>query len=37
MLRRCDLLTSEHDPLIDESDELVRILATVIRKSEEGG
>jgi four helix bundle protein len=36
MLRRCDLLTSEHDPVIDESDELVRIVATVIRKSESG-
>jgi four helix bundle protein len=29
--RRCELLTAEHDPVIDESDELVRILATVIR------
>jgi four helix bundle protein len=36
MLRRCDLLTVEHDPVIDESDELVRIVATVIRKSDEG-
>jgi len=34
MLRRCDLLTAEHDPLIKESDELVRIVATVIRKAE---
>ena len=33
MLRQCDLLTAEHDPLIAESHELVRILATVIRKS----
>jgi four helix bundle protein len=31
MLRRCDLLTAEHDPVITESDELVRIVATVIR------
>ena len=36
MLQACDLLTAEHDPLIAESDELVRILATVIRKSEDG-
>jgi four helix bundle protein len=34
MLRRCNLLTAEHDPIIKESDELVRIIATVIRKSE---
>ncbi len=27
MLRQCDLLGAEHDPLIDESDELVRIVA----------
>jgi four helix bundle protein len=33
MLRECDLLGAEHDPLIQESDELVRIVATVIRKS----
>jgi four helix bundle protein len=36
MLRRCDLLTADHDPVINESDELVRIVATVIRKSEQG-
>jgi four helix bundle protein len=34
MLRSCNLLTSEHDPVIDESDELVRIVATVIRNAE---
>jgi len=34
--RRCDLLTAEHDPVINESDELVRILATVIRKADGG-
>jgi four helix bundle protein len=33
MLRQCDLLNAEHDPVIQESDELVRIVATVIRKS----
>lgn len=36
MLRRCELLTADHDPVVDESDELVRIVATVIRKSEGG-
>ena len=36
-LRRCDFLTAEHDPVIEESDELVRIVATVIRKAEGGG
>ena len=34
MLRRCDLLGPEHDPLIDESAELVRIVAAVIRNAE---
>ena len=34
ILRYCDLLTPEQDPVIDESEELVRILATVIRNSE---
>jgi four helix bundle protein len=34
MLRQCDLLSGEHDPVIQESDELVRIVATVIRKSQ---
>jgi membrane protein YdbS with pleckstrin-like domain len=34
MLRRCGLLTADHDPVIKESDELVRIVATIIRKSE---
>jgi len=59
MQRRCNLLTAEHDPVINESDEameitpfppssplpaegawadaeLIRILATVIRKSDAG-
>ena len=35
MLRRCDLLTADHDAVINESDELVRIVATVIRKARE--
>jgi hypothetical protein len=30
----CDILGDEHDPLIDESDELIRIVATIIRKAE---
>lgn len=34
MLRRCEILTAEHEPLIRESDELVRIVATVIRKAD---
>jgi four helix bundle protein len=36
MLRQTDILAAEHDPVIDESDELVRIVATVIRNSEGG-
>jgi four helix bundle protein len=32
VLRSSGLLTSEHDPVVAESDELVRIVATVIRK-----
>ena len=36
MLRSCGLLTAEHDPIIDESDELVRSVATVIRNSDVG-
>ena len=34
MLRKSNILREEHDPVINESDELVRILATVIRKAE---
>jgi four helix bundle protein len=34
MLRSSGLLTAEHDPVIEESEELIRILATVIRKSD---
>jgi four helix bundle protein len=33
-LKEARILAAEHDPVIDESDELIRILATVIRKSE---
>jgi four helix bundle protein len=36
MLRQCDLLKADHDPVIQESDELVRIVATVIRKTKGG-
>ena len=36
ILRRCDLLTSDQDPVIQESDELVRIVATVIRNGPGG-
>jgi four helix bundle protein len=33
MLRTCGYLMTEHDPVINESDELVRILATLVRRS----
>ena len=33
MLRQCDFLKADHDPVIQERDELVRIVATVIRKT----
>ena len=32
VLRHCELLTKEHDAVIVESDELVRIVASLIRK-----
>lgn len=34
VLRRCGLLTPDQDPVIAESDALVRIVATVIRNAE---
>jgi four helix bundle protein len=34
MLRECNILTEEHDPVIRENDELIRIVATIIRKAE---
>jgi four helix bundle protein len=34
VLRRCGYLTEAHDPVISESDELVRIVATVIRNAQ---
>jgi four helix bundle protein len=37
MLRRSNLLSADHDPVIKESDELVRIVATVIRNSQGRG
>ena len=33
VLRRCQLLTSEHDPVLQEAEELVRVVATLIRNS----
>ena len=33
-LRQCGLLASEHDPIIDEAGELVRIVAAVIRNDQ---
>lgn len=35
ILRKCDILTSALDPVIKESDELVRILATVVKRAED--
>jgi four helix bundle protein len=32
VLRHCELLSRDHDPVINESDELVRIIATLVRK-----
>jgi len=34
ILRHCNLLSPEHDPVIAESTELVRIVATIIRNEE---
>jgi four helix bundle protein len=34
LVRRAGYLKPEHDPVIQESDELVRILSTVIRNSQ---
>ena len=31
VLRRCELLTADQDPVIREADELVRVVATLIR------
>jgi four helix bundle protein len=36
VLRQCGYLTSEHDPVIKETDELVRILATLVNKHPDG-
>jgi four helix bundle protein len=36
VLRQCGYLTSEQDPVIKESDELVRILATLVNKHPDG-
>jgi four helix bundle protein len=33
ILKRCALLTPEQDPVINEADELIRIVATLIRNS----
>ena len=32
VLRKCGYLTSEQDPVVKESDELVRIIATIVNK-----
>ena len=33
VLRHCDLLAEEHDPVIAENDELMRIVATLVRRT----
>jgi len=33
VLRRCDLLTAAQDPVINETDELIRIVATLLRNA----
>jgi four helix bundle protein len=33
VLRHCELLSQQHDAVINESDELVRIVATLVRKA----
>ena len=33
VLRRCALLTAEQDPVINETDELIRIVATLLRNA----
>jgi hypothetical protein len=33
VLRDCDLLKREHEPIIQEATELTRILATIIRNN----
>ena len=34
VLRKCELLTPDQDPVIEESNELVKILATLVRNSD---
>jgi len=36
LLRKCGYLTSDQDPVIKESDELVRIIATLVNKHPDG-
>ena len=36
VLRKCGLLTADQDPVIEESDELVRILATLVTRHADG-
>ena len=35
ILRRCSLLTTDHDPLINEAGELIKIVATLLRNDEQ--
>jgi len=36
VLRNCDKLTADHHPVIAETVELIRIVATLVRKGEQG-
>jgi len=36
VLRKCGYLTNEQDPVVKESDELVRIIATIVNKQANG-
>jgi len=34
VLRRCEMLTRDHDPVINESGELIRIVATLLKNAQ---
>jgi len=36
LIRRAGFLAAEHDPVIRESDELVRIMSAIIRRDSDG-
>ena len=37
VLRRCEMLTRDHDPVINESEELIRIVATLLKNAQPRG